>query len=178
MHSPVSSMVPESRPLLPVVSVTHYKVGNDRSISVQEFLRGLKRDRKSLRARKRQRRSPPAQPRPPQQYPLGKTSAPMLSNDALMNDLPQGVPRGTHPNKDRNVESVLEGQSHPLTTEFPTVRRTYKGRSARSKGASMVAGPETPKKARRHAPVNELPLIGILEGVQVYEPAVCCNRVE
>ncbi|KAL8732510.1 MAG: hypothetical protein Q9166_002724 [cf. Caloplaca sp. 2 TL-2023] len=58
-------MAPETQCRLPVVSVIHYDVGHDRSITIEEFLGGLKRDFSSSsttpRQCKHQGRNPPVE---------------------------------------------------------------------------------------------------------------------
>ncbi|KAI4205688.1 MAG: hypothetical protein LQ350_000185 [Teloschistes chrysophthalmus] len=184
---------------LPVVSVVHYNVGEDRSISVQDFLRSLKRDRNSrsslLNARKRQR--PTSSVGPPR---VQETWSNVIALPAVDNDLPlhnryqesdeEIIPIGLGATANSALDEEPNYRSSRTSTTTIKVRKTYKKRRLEpanppcSSGQGLIdedhqtrnsKGDLDPavgtdkvtrnrkKRSRRHAPVNELPLIGTID---------------
>ncbi|KAL8705058.1 MAG: hypothetical protein Q9201_001828 [Fulgogasparrea decipioides] len=188
-------MSTETTSRLPVLSVVHYDVGEDRSISVQDFLRGLKRDYNScllqLRAGRRLRRSPSVEPRPHQKVPSKETVNLPPVDDTLTNIVfpaPSTQPLVKHQRPEENDSSKSDGKPQSLKDRIPRVRRTYGRKPAdatttpSSAGQGLRGDPlarrgldktlgreERPikrrKTAHRCAPVSELALMGIVGGL-------------
>ncbi|KAL8738359.1 MAG: hypothetical protein Q9181_000830 [Wetmoreana brouardii] len=178
----------------PVLSVIHYDVGEDRSISVQDFLRGLKRDYNSsllqLRARKRLRRSPSIEPRPQQRIP-SKETVNLPPVDDTPTDIVYPVPSTQalveRQRPEENDSSKSDGNSQSLNDRIPRVRKTYgrkpafsttpsiagqglRGNPLSRRGLDKTLGREERskkqrKRARRRAPVSELVLMGVVNGL-------------
>ncbi|KAL8777349.1 MAG: hypothetical protein Q9194_002602 [Teloschistes cf. exilis] len=209
---------------LPVVSVIHFKVGEDRSISVQDFVRSLKRDRNSrptlLNAQKRQRRSPPLGPHRGQESWSNVIALPTVDNGLSLHHGYQEfdeeiIPIGLGAIADSALDEEPDHRSSRTSTATIKVRKTYQKRRLEpvnppcSSGQGLIdedhqtrnpKGDLDPamgteemirnrkKRSRRHAPVNELPLISTIhapavpdilddtESVFADQPNESCNR--
>lgn len=129
-------MSPTGHSLVPVVSVVHFEVGPHTSISIEQFLRSLKRDRKGFPsnrwARKRRRlnqREPESQAQPS----LGESLIPALVDDAPVESGPTEldieVPSESRgPDFDEDIEGAKKNWASRSTSRQTRVRNVYKGK--------------------------------------------------
>ncbi|KAL8870558.1 MAG: hypothetical protein Q9174_003427 [Haloplaca sp. 1 TL-2023] len=161
------SELDHSPPQLPEIRVTHFSAGAERPVSVKSFLHSLKRRSPSWRPRAKagplQCPNPQSRLDPQQQYdPSEESPALMLEDEAITENLPPDPQMATHHQSSESVKGV---QPRHGGTKSGKVKRTYKVKRSRLKTAAMAADPQSPKKRRRCNVTNELPLIGMVDGL-------------
>ncbi|KAL8960455.1 MAG: hypothetical protein Q9183_005463 [Haloplaca sp. 2 TL-2023] len=159
-------------PQLPTIRVTHFNANADRSISVKQFLRSLKQRPKDRTPRCKAdslqyQMSQSGLELQRQNDLLEESRAPALEDEASTDDLGLGQRLANHQKRSEPVQGEL---SRHRSLESGKVRKTYKAKRPRFTTAAMVADPQSPKKRRRCTFTNELPMIGIVEGVNFYDP--------
>lgn len=130
--APPLAMASKAKGRLPKVTVIHYDVGPDRSISVEEFLRSLKRvPHPSFSERRTQKRNPRSRtPESPARTPASTRNTPILAghdNTGISNpgdrvdevEQPYDRIRTTSPTQDT---TDLGYRSHGLPAGIVTVR--------------------------------------------------------
>ena len=130
-------MPPRDHHRLPEVSIVHFNVGPDRSITVKQFLRAIKRDSNSSCLHRRaqdQERLELREPKEPQgqaQHPPEETALPAfddgVSADYLVPDTYEEVSvncRTSSPNG--GLQPRPKGPPSPATSSHPKIRKVYK----------------------------------------------------
>lgn len=156
----------------PNVSVVHHEVGPDRSVSIEQFLRSLKRDpskfsssrraqkpRRSYSSGDQQQLAPPHAP---------ETSIPVLDDDEsaawLAQDSTAEAPHerhqyGTNP----AIESRIKVQSPEYTRVRPRVKKVY-GRKHKNQIPAILPAdliPRTSLRSNREGPTSEARPVGM-----------------
>ncbi|KAI4263726.1 MAG: hypothetical protein L6R42_001135 [Xanthoria sp. 1 TBL-2021] len=186
-------MASKAKGRLPIVTVIHYDVGPDRSISVEEFLRSLKRvPHPSFSERRTQKRKPCSRIlESPAHTPASTRNKPFLvghddpgiSNPVdQVDEVEQPCSRNRTPNTTQDTTD-LGYRSHavsaaatpgcldldrPTSSESRPLKdiHTYSSRKRQSRQTPCREGPPPKQKKtrRRCASPSELPLIDTIEG--------------
>lgn len=129
----------------PMVSVVHFDVGPDRTVSIEQFLRSLKRDPNSLAQRRETRKRCRLNPGGQQllaQSTLGATLRP-----ALVDDIPTNSP--THELRaEARLEHGERGAVEEPTLPHHRVRKVYKGKQKNVTTAIYACGLPPPASLR------------------------------